>query len=257
MVQSGLYITWNIPYLLLAAAVAFAGTHVTVSLADQYRISCAIKPKLLGKNLLLFLMAVSSGGVGTWTVHFVGAGALVLKDSDGEAIHRKFDRAYIVLSLCSAIWVTYLALFVASMDTLHTKSRDEIYKTVLEDSLSGSGKAVRNKTTLLQRTLRIRLKYLVSGGIIGSAGVCATHYVGNLALLSPVNVDLKPSLTLVSTLIAAVGSVVSYWLLFRVLALYPEYEKFRLAYILSAMGTICGMHFTGVAATSFELRDNG
>ncbi|CAM9363247.1 unnamed protein product, partial [Ectocarpus fasciculatus] len=257
MKNSGLHLTWNIPYLLLAAAVAFAGAHVTVSLADQYRISCAIKPKLMGKKLLLFMMAFSYGGVGTWTVHFVGMGALVLKDSDGESIHRKFDRVYIAVSLLSAVCVTYIALLIAARDTLHTKSRDDIYKMVLDDSVPGSANAVRSRSMLIRNALTTRLRYLVFGGIVGSAGVCATHYIGNLALLTPVDIEMDLGLSVASTIVAIVGSVVSFWVLFRVLALYPEYEKFRLMYIVVVTATICGMHFTGVAATTFHLRDDG
>eukprot|EP01034_Spumella_vulgaris_P032024 gene32024-39558_t len=54
-----------------------------------------------------------------------------------------------------------------------------------------------------------------------------------------------------SILIALVASTAAFWILFRLLSLYPHMEFLRIASSLVMALAVCGMHYTGMAAARF------
>ena len=98
----------------------------------------------------------------------------------------------------------------------------------------------------------IHIWQLTFGGIILGLTIASMHYTGMEAMKNGMTLRYIPSLFLLSILIAIIASEAALWLAIK--SNQVELEKqFRLK-IISAliMGTaICGMHYTGMAATVF------
>lgn len=249
--------SWRLTYLLLSIGVAFIGSYLTVSLADMYRLSSSIKPRYLTQDTILVLMAISIGGVGIWTMHFVGMGALVLEDSDGNIVKRQFDITTTVLSLLCAIVLTYAGLYVSSRDRVYSKTREEVFEMLIDDAKGASMAAIRKKSTLIRMALLKGINRIVIGGIAAAAGVCVMHYIGMVAVVSSVTIQWNIGVVFASVVIAIIAACAAFWILFRLLALYPEYESLRIASALIATAAVCGMHYVGMAAATYKLRENG
>jgi NO-binding membrane sensor protein with MHYT domain len=54
-----------------------------------------------------------------------------------------------------------------------------------------------------------------------------------------------------SVLVASVAAVVGYWILFRLISLYPRREILRLISALIIAMAVTAMHFSGAAAATF------
>ncbi len=89
-------------------------------------------------------------------------------------------------------------------------------------------------------------RLLAAGTVIGM-GVAVMHYMGMAALLFPGSIGYTPVLWALSVLIAIAASVVA---LMLALKLRPDW-RYRTAAALIMGFAICGMHYTGMAATVF------
>ena len=58
-------------YVVLSFAIAFIGCYCGIHLCEQFRLcSKENKPKILGKNAIMMMMAISIGGVAIWARQF-------------------------------------------------------------------------------------------------------------------------------------------------------------------------------------------
>ena len=90
-------------------------------------------------------------------------------------------------------------------------------------------------------------RLLAAGAVIGS-GVAIMHYLGMASLVFPGSLGYRPALWVLSIIVAIVAAVAALWL---ALKLHPDW-RLRSAAALVMGIAICGMHFTGMAATVFR-----
>eukprot|EP00596_Hydrurales_sp_CCMP1899_P000980 CAMPEP_0119049768 /NCGR_PEP_ID=MMETSP1177-20130426/66246_1 /TAXON_ID=2985 /ORGANISM="Ochromonas sp, Strain CCMP1899" /LENGTH=294 /DNA_ID=CAMNT_0007027379 /DNA_START=577 /DNA_END=1461 /DNA_ORIENTATION=- len=95
------------------------------------------------------------------------------------------------------------------------------------------------------------LHKLVIGGVITALGVCIMHYLGMMAIVIDAEIEWNIGIVIASVLIALTAATAAYWILFRLLALYPRKEILRFASAFVAALAVCGMHFTGMAAARY------
>ena len=149
---------------------------------------------------------------GIWTMHFIGMLAFQL------SIPVSYDIGITLLSLVIAIVAAGLAFHLASK---------------LPFSL---------------------IRILISGLIMG-IGIAAMHYTGMMAMeLGGGEMHYTSNLFVLSVIIAIVASTIALWIVMK-LASEKTFFKDQLLKISSALvlgGAICGMHYTGMAATVFE-----
>ena len=95
------------------------------------------------------------------------------------------------------------------------------------------------------------------GGIITGSGVCVMHYIGMEAMM-PENVHMTWDVGVVaaSVVIAIIAAITAFWILFRLLSLYPEWESLRIISAIVMTIAVCGMHYTGMAAAIYEYDDD-
>ncbi|WP_445116563.1 putative bifunctional diguanylate cyclase/phosphodiesterase [Acinetobacter sp. WZC-1] len=102
------------------------------------------------------------------------------------------------------------------------------------------------------------LARLVLGAILMGGGIAGVHYVGMLGLNIPDReIRYDALLVVFSILIAISGSGLSFWLSFKYKKAQQYRNIFRLAVACMITLTILGMHYTGMASSSFSpLQDN-
>ncbi len=104
----------------------------------------------------------------------------------------------------------------------------------------------------LLRTEDRSTTYLILGGILLGLGICTMHYMGMQAMKSHLNLHYLPGLFFLSVVIAIVASEVALWLMIKSnRGAWRRQIQLKLMSALIMGAAICGMHYTGMAATIF------
>lgn len=245
----------NITFVIASIGISFLGTYTATTLSEQYRVSCKMKNNLKS-YLYLFAMAVSTGGVAIWSMHFVGMGSLVLeyRENGKEAVMtQNFDITLTILSLFLAISSVFLGIFIASHDSFYRKEPHEIFAFLVEKGTKKlSISNMQSSSALWALTLFTELQYLVFGGFITGFGVCLMHYVGMMSMTLNMAITWDTGIVAASVIIACLASIAANWILFRLLALYPRREYLRILSAVLMCIAVCGMHYTGMMAASYH-----
>ena len=98
----------------------------------------------------------------------------------------------------------------------------------------------------------INIIHLVAGGVILGLAIASMHYTGMAAMLISLNIRYLPGIFLLSIIIAVLASEAAIWFALKSNTVVP-----RLRYRIKVMSAlimgfaICGMHYTGMAASVF------
>ncbi len=219
--------------MLLSFGISFLGAYITICLCEQFRI-CSLtgnQPKVMNKTGLLAMMALSLGGIGVWSMHFVGMSAMKLVvTSTGEEIHTSFRVLSTLISLIIMLAFAWLGLYVGSKDKIFTKTKKEIVQDFVKDSSSMSFEQIRQiKSSQIMFIISTQAPYhLMGGGLLTGLGVCVMHFLGMWALEFDGEIDWDKGIIAASVIIALLASTTAFWILYRLLSLYPSMEALRL-----------------------------
>ena len=107
---------------------------------------------------------------------------------------------------------------------------------------------------LVSRPAMVTMHWL-SGGMIMGGGIAAMHYTGMMAMRMAASMRYDPLLFSVSIFVAVVVSLVALQLAFRLRATQGKRSwSLRLGSAVVMGFAIAGMHYTGMAATMFEVQ---
>jgi len=104
---------------------------------------------------------------------------------------------------------------------------------------------------LLKKSI-FNIVHLIAGGVILGLAIASMHYTGMEGMLITLNIRYLPELFMLSIIIAIVASEAAIWLALKsntVIARLRSRIKFGSAIIMGI--AICGMHYTGMAASIF------
>lgn len=104
----------------------------------------------------------------------------------------------------------------------------------------------------IARIESLKARHVSLGGLLLGVAICGMHYTGMAAMRMDADLRYIPSLFSLSALIAVIASAAALWLVFT-FGRHRENQKF-LWQILASMimgAAICGMHYTGMAASVF------
>lgn len=249
-----------VPYVVfLSFGISFIGAYVGISLAENFRVNVCDTVKNAGVQgflhyYYLFLMALSLGGVAIWCMHFIGMRAIMIRHPhSSEEISIRFNFGLSIASLIIVVLTTFAGLIVASRDRMFSKTKAEIMEMFVSDAKNLSISEIR-KITATKMLIVIATKELgtlILGGVITSVGVCIMHYLGMVSMIFEGNMEWNIGLVALSVIIAAVASSAAFWILFRLLSIFPEMEWLRLASAFIMALAVNGMHYTGVGAAEF------
>mmetsp|Transcript_340 Transcript_340/g.327 ORF Transcript_340/g.327 Transcript_340/m.327 type:complete len:472 (-) Transcript_340:433-1848(-) len=248
-----LTVSWKPTLILLSYGISFVGSYAAVSLCEQYRMA-SINPYrdlyISHPIFFLALVAVSIGLVAVWSMHFIGMAAIELRTANGDEVHVNYDIGMTVASVIVVVASVFLGLYIASRDRAYTKTKEQIIDMVVCDAKK-SGVKITSKLRLIFLSSMKGLGVLAFGGLVTSGGVCAMHYLGMMSQRFQGHMEWDIGVIAASVAIAFVVSIVAFWILFRLLALYPYLEWLR---VLSAMVmglAVNAMHYTGVYGAKF------
>ena len=240
---------WNLKYLFISFTMAFLGSYSAVTLAELYRVVCRIRPKIIGPEITLFLMAVSIGMSAIWSMHFVGMNAVTFS-YDNSPLEIRYNLFLTTVSLLAAIACVYFGLFISSRDQMFTMSKEEFIQLILREVKSFH--SLRDKKILFKLILLRNPLPLILGGSIMGSGVLVMHYIGMMAMTMNAKVHWNVGIVIASVIIAVVASSAGYWILFRLLALYPAMESLRFGSACVLTIAVCAVHYIGMAAATYS-----
>jgi NO-binding membrane sensor protein with MHYT domain len=183
-------------------------------------------------------------------MHFVGMSALSLKDPFGNTSKIQYRIDLTLVSLAVVIIMCYAGIWVSSRDGVYTSDNEDTVEQFIKGAANMSIqelRAMRHKNYVLFITLFKNMKGIALGGVITAAGVCVMHYIGMEAMVvENGKMEWDAGIVAASVLIALVAATAAFWILFRLLALYPYMEIFRIASAAVAAIAVNGMHYTGI-----------
>ena len=256
--MSTIYLTkevYAIP-ILLSIGIAFLGSYATVTVYEQFRLSSKInRSKVFNSSFLLVLTSVCLGGVTIWAMHFIGMNAVILVNPEtNEVVPIQFQILQTIISLVVVLILAYAGLYISSRNKVFTKDKTDAVEQFIKDSRDMSIKEIRSmksKYDLLISLLTEDLKSLVIGGVIAATGVCVMHYVGMAGVVFEGYIEWNAGIVFASVLIALVAATAGFWILFRLLSLFPYIEVLRGVCAVIITVAVNGMHYTGMAAASY------
>jgi NO-binding membrane sensor protein with MHYT domain len=148
-------------------------------------------------------------------------------------------------------------VYVSSRDSLFAMDRTDAIADYYQraSALSIQEAKKKGKYAFLIETLFRNMLPLCLGGIFTAMGVCVMHYIGMVAMEFDGHIVWNQGIIAASVLIALIASIAAYWILFRVLVVFPNVEALRLVCAVLAAVAVNGMHYTGMAAATFVYTD--
>jgi diguanylate cyclase len=245
-----LTIEWNLNYLFISFAMAFIGSYSAVTLAEMYRVVCRIHPKIISPNATLFLMAISIGMSAIWSMHFVGMSAMTICHKQTQ-LQTNLDLLMTIISLFAAILCVYFGLYLSTRDQMFTMKKEEFIQLVLSEVKSFQ--SLRDNKILFKLILLRNPLPLILGGSVMGSGVIVMHYLGMMAISTEnTKINWNVGIIIASILIAIIASSAAYWILFRLLALYPTMESLRIGSACVLTIAVCAVHYIGMTAASYS-----
>ncbi len=170
------------------------------------------------------MMAMSLGGVAIWGMHFVGMASMSLNGEGGVNIPIKFQVMPTIISLIFVLLFAYFGLYVSSNDIVFSKNKTEIVDLFVKNASELSSRDI--KAIPMWHMICIistqSFQHLLSGGLLAGSGVCCMHYLGMWAMSFQGHIVWDEGVIAASILIALVASTAAFWILFRLLSLYPH-----------------------------------
>jgi NO-binding membrane sensor protein with MHYT domain len=255
-----LHAVFHPEFLALSFGISFAGAYCGINICEQFRLSTREKSKLLGRELLMLMMAISIGGVAIWSMHFVGMSTISFKDPNGQDIKVRYRKDLTLVSLFVSILFCFTGIFICSKDAAFKIERmDTMEEFIKEASLMSISeiKRMRSANFIMFLALFKSIHLLALGGLVTAIGVCVMHYLGMAAIVTEAKLEYDFGIVAASLVIAITAATAGYWILFRLLALYPHVELLRFISSIVIAVAVNGMHYTGMAAAKFKFYDDG
>jgi NO-binding membrane sensor protein with MHYT domain len=194
------------------------------------------------------MMASSLGGVAIWGMHFVGMASMSLKTKEGINVQINFQIMPTIISLVFVLLFAFFGLLVSSYDIIFCKNKIEIVDLFVKNASELSTKDIKD-ISMWRMILIIStqsFQHLLCGGFLAGSGVVCMHYLGMWAMSLDGVVVWNEGIITSSIIIALVASTAAFWILFRLLSLYPHLEVLRLTSAAVMAIAVCGMHYTGL-----------
>ena len=188
-------------------------------------------------------------------MHFVGMSAVTLTNNQGKDLPIQFRVDLTITSLIVVLAFTALGLWIGGRDKAFIQDHQDIVDSFVEDLRRRSIAEIRNmkhKNVLLRDALFRNMPPLLIGGFFIGSGVCVMHYIGMMAMVFDGYMEWSAGIVAASCLIALVAATAALWIMFRLLAMFPNWEVLRFVCAVVMAIAVNGMHYTGMAAATFK-----
>ncbi|KAI7902828.1 uncharacterized protein BX663DRAFT_508567 [Cokeromyces recurvatus] len=163
---------------------------------------------------LLFAAAALMGGVGIWSMHFIGNNSLTIILESGDKYQLSYSPGFTFLSLVVAIITMFLAFVFVGI------------------------------------TEEIKIGRIILSGVIAGGGIVAMHYLGQVAVDFFVMKNKTPFV--IGALIIAVCAVTTaLFIFFKLREQWANQWYKRLGCAMLMGAAVCGMHYTALVGTIY------
>ncbi|TYZ68647.1 hypothetical protein PybrP1_000286 [[Pythium] brassicae (nom. inval.)] len=247
---------WSAETVFLSYFIAVSGSYCTIQLMEQWRTQEASSTKVV----FLLLSSVALGGCGIWCMHFTGMNALNMHLEDGTLLEVNFEAGTTVVSLVFPLVGVFFGLKVASTDPFFLEIEQSKRKNILASGLQGMSMEAVVRRHEVGRKLKFivlfsRLQRIAAGGFLAALGVLGMHYLGMLAQRTNAVTSWNGGIIVLSSVVAFVAASAAFWILFRALTFWPQFESLRVGSALIMGVAVCGTHYVGMGAASYAYSD--
>ena len=209
LISSAAQTSYNAGFIVLSYLVSLVGCITTLELLHR-----RTSRRGLYNWYLLFASSVCMGGVGIWSMHFIGNRAIVL--NDGEA---GMQIMYGVSSTAASFFLPIVVL-LAAFYLLGVVDRGNWY-------------------------------WIVVSGLLTGTAVCGMHYVGQLGIAN-YNVSYHMQNVVGAAIIAVVASFVALSVFFKLRDTWTDcwWKRSLTAALLAC--AVSGMHWTAAVGTIYH-----
>jgi NO-binding membrane sensor protein with MHYT domain len=244
----------RIEFILLSFGFSFIGAYCASILCEQLRLSIREKSKLLNSRILMTMMSISIGGVAIWCKHFIGISAVRYCIDDGTPIEVRHRIDFVLISLTCAVLLCHLGIYCCFKDPAFAVDKVDMISEFMAKASTMTIQELRTMDTsdsLLFKALFKDIHHLIAGGTVTASGVCSMHYLGMEGMVLDADREYDTGLVIAAILLAVTAAIVAYWIFFRLLALYPNIQIFRIISSLVVTAAVFGMHYTAMASVKF------
>lgn len=246
--------------------VSLMGIYIAVCIAEQLRQSLIDDRQVHGykakisrsKKHIVYLTAVglALGGVAVWGMHYFSLLSLVLTDpSSDERVHFQSSVPVQVLSYFMICITSTIGLTIASHDDMFSRSKASIVDEFMRGADEGDSFNLRKISTrsILFTIMTKKLDRIVLGGLIGAAGIVSMFFFSMQGIVFPGHVELNVGLSIVGAVLCVISTICEYWILFRLLSIFPEKEWLRFAVAAAGMFSCTIPNYLALAYASFHV----
>jgi NO-binding membrane sensor protein with MHYT domain len=250
-----LHVDFRASWILLAAAISFMGTHTAVSMCEQVRIALCDKEKSPRKWGLLVLVAIALGGVGFFGTFYTGTNALRLRMADNTIVVMQFNPDLVIGSAFLTTVLTFFGLYIASTDECFRRSKSDIMEMfIMRASRTMTIGEIKKmgKFKILFNVCTSSLERIALGGFISGGALALQVYLSLLSLRVKGQVKFQSPWLAPAMIYAFIGVMGGYWVFFRVLSVFNEFDFLRIVCSVNGIFVMIGAHFIALAGTKFE-----
>ncbi|CCI48111.1 unnamed protein product [Albugo candida] len=209
------------------------------------------------KRTFLIIAAVVLGGGGIWSMHFTGMNALKIRLQNKQTLEIDFEGWLTILSFIFAVGGVLVGLLIASRDPFFLELEREKRAQLLAANLRKMNMTQLMKKESAERNIRFtamfsRLWRICFGGIWTALGVLGMHYTGMLAQRTNLQMTVMAPFVVLSCIVAFVTANAAFWIIFRLLPLWPSNDSLRFVSALIMGVAVCGTHYSGMAAATYR-----
>lgn len=214
---------WDATMIKKSLVVAACGAFTSLTVASHLKY-CSSRFWYI---LFIGIDGMSIGMNTVWAMHFVGMQALMLHGGERSHAQAELTLAYepgLTITSGIAAWI------IAGLGLHLVAGRD----------------VTRRRTLDLDFFVR-----LILASFLIATGICVMHYMGMLSQTGPVAMELHADFVVASVIVAIVASHAG---LFIIIA-FPDSLIVRLASAIVIALAVGGMHYTGMAAAEYTVKE--
>ena len=188
-------------------------------------------------------------------MHFIGMSAITLHNESYVKIPIQYRLDLTIVSLIAVIIFTLFGFWIGTIDRAFVIDKVDYIDSFIERMKQMRIHEIRNmkhRNIVLGNALFRNMPPLLVGGFFIASGVCIMHYIGMMAIVFQGTMTWRPGIVAASCLIALVAATAALWIMFRLLAMFPNLELLRFVCAVVMAIAVSGMHYTGMVAAEFN-----
>jgi|Transcript_32285 hypothetical protein len=244
---------WNASVVIVSFGIALLGSGTALHLCEQYRLTSPENgAKLYNKNILHLIWSGAIGGVAMFSVQLIAMRAITVIDLNGNKVELRYRIDLLLVSLVVIMIFCALGILLATKDEIFSINKVEELEVYIRDCNNqtiGEMKSTKNRNSKVFRTLFKGVDVLLRGSVgFGSALIIGTYITITSLVIDECTIVWNAGPMVGTIFMMLIASGICCWILFRLMALYPNFESLRVLCCMMCAAAICGIHYCIIGA---------